>query len=347
MANQELLPPEEPGQVATIEVDPNDCGEFTLAPQAEFKRVVQLSNFVRKSRVEIRSAFQRQDEVTAAILQAAFLRELRKAISGPVLEDIKQLAGSRNGFRTDLDHTTEGYGDEIIREFAISAFASGLRLVGNECNLFQKQLYITKEGFEALLDRECDGLTDFRFELSSPDWVWSDKTTGKGVAKGTAYVSGSATWRVDGKPEQMEFNERDSGDFRIAIKCFDTDTDMLIRGKAERQVFKRVYKQITGSALTVDQDEPIEVEAPVAKTPPPVDLPKLLDEVEKWLNLKLAESKTIKDAAKFGDAAIDRLRARHDLSEEQFVMATEYVMKLVNARTSEIRGSRKGADKSE
>ncbi len=344
----ELITEDEPQRIEEAQkrslaavVDRDDCGEFELIPADEFKRMTHLSNFVRKSRAQLDQLNRDGDNATAAIVEAGLLEQLEKAISGPTLDRICRLAGSVNGFRTDRDDD-QPYDKRTIQQFAITALASGLRLVGNECNLFQRQCYITKEGFEAKLHRECGGMTDFRMQLSAPDFVWSGQT-GKGVRKGTAYVAGTVSWKIDEHLDRIEFHKTEQGDFRIPIKCYDTDQDANIIGKAERQVFRRVYKRITGSEMTVgveSADDREETPPPMSK-PKTVDIGELLDQLEDGLNPKLVPAKTIKEVDDAEEKAIAWLKTVDNVPDVTFEHAEQHVKDLCEARRDDIRAKRK------
>ena len=227
-------------------IDEKDTGDFSLVLPTEQTRLAQLGNFIRETRSQIVAC---DNELGRMALQAGFLGALRKAVDGPIVELLVQLQNTPLGFKTD---NPSGYPPEVVRDVAIQAFASGLRMVHNEVNIISGQLYGTKEGFLRLL-REIPGFANLRWEIGNSEIV-KEGQTAKGIAKGKAYISARATWTLNGVAGSATFDHDGSSDFRICLKYFGTDTEDLLRGKAESKVFRRVFQIVTGD-LIGEQDE--------------------------------------------------------------------------------------------
>ena len=239
---------------------------------------------------------------TQAIATAQAMQSIRQTLD---LETIKAailpLMNSRLGFRTDKDpsrpvwnkrngrmETPEPYGVETVRECLIEATLRGLPPVGNCFNIISSNAYVTKEGFWYLMRHRVPGLTDFKVSIGVPKMIrpaGDAKTATDEDAKG-AVVPCSASWRMNGKPDQIERE--------IPIRINSQMGTDAIMGKAERKILAAAYAQITGTTLgegdVADHDageirdatpkaapkiEPIEtVKAPVDaaegyETPPP------------------------------------------------------------------------------
>lgn len=169
---------------------------------------------------------------------AAGIGALRRIITNDMMADIMMLQGSSLGFRTDKDKDG-GYPLPVVKDCMIEAVLKGAYMVGNEMNIISSRAYFTKEFYTRKL-REFPGLTDLCLSPSVP------------IIRDTkAYVSYTATWKLDGRPDRMDRVVRKVDgvdvDGRIPVKVNAGMSDDAILGKAARKMMKSIYDYLTGS----------------------------------------------------------------------------------------------------
>lgn len=179
---------------------------------------------------------------------ACGLIDLRQAVKA-YLPVLRQLQGSKLGFRTDKDRDG-GYGEQVMTECAIEAVMRGARWTGNEFNIIAGGCYLTKE-FWGRKVGEIEGLTDLDLNPGIPEYV-----------NQKCVVRFAATWKLNGRT--MTLNRV------IPILVRNSQTDDATLGKAEARMLKAVYKRVTGSDIgDAGDDEPVvTVERPAQATAP-------------------------------------------------------------------------------
>jgi hypothetical protein len=182
------------------------------------------------------------DEITnrfeRALKLAQGLQALRLAV-GPIMPQIAALQGSKLGFRTDKDGNG-GYDQDTVRDCFIEATLRGFAPTGNEWNIISGGFYGTKEGWEARV-KAVKGLTDLKVQAGVP-----------AAQPNGALVPFTATWNLNGRPMRMDCQKRGDLDDRIPVRLDRPGVDAAI-GKAERKLYYRIYKRVTGTTWT-DQD---------------------------------------------------------------------------------------------
>lgn len=168
------------------------------------------------------------DRFQRALITAEAMNALSEALTPEILTPILNLQGSRLGFRTDKDKSG-GYDVATIKTAIMEAILIGVHPIGNEFNVIAGNCYVTKEGLTRLL-RNYRGLTELRLKLGVPR-----------MAGGGAIVDCSATWKLNGQPDQIECE--------IPIKVNNGMGADSILGKAERKLKSRIYAQLTGSDI--------------------------------------------------------------------------------------------------
>lgn len=164
------------------------------------------------------------DRFQRALITAEAMNALSEALTPEILTPILKLQGSRLGFRTD-----KNYDAQTIKTAITEAILIGVHPIGNEFNVIAGNCYVTKEGLTRLL-RNYRGLTELRIKLGVPR-----------MAGGGAIVDCSATWKLNGQPDQIECE--------IPIKVNGGMGADAILGKAERKLKSRIYAQLTGSDI--------------------------------------------------------------------------------------------------
>lgn len=199
-----------------------------------------------------------ENQLVRTMKLAAGIGALRKLITNEMMQDVMMLQGTSLGFRTDKD-SSGGYPVNVVKDCMIETVLKGGNMVGNEMNIISARAYFTKEFYTRKL-REYPGLTDLVLSPSVP------------VLRDTkAYVSYSATWKLNGRPDRMDRVVRkvDSVDVdsRIPVKVNAGMGDDAILGKAERKMRKAIYDYLTGSE-TSDGDISDVVDRPALQSRP-------------------------------------------------------------------------------
>lgn len=178
------------------------------------------------------------NEAVKALIIARSVKQFKSLLSDSVMSDIMELQGSPLGFKTD-----KSYPVAVVRDAVVQAFMRGLRVTGNEINIIAGNLYVTKEGFERLLS-EMPGLENLKIQVGVPE-----------TAGGGALVPARAEWTMDGKPDSITWEKQASADYRIPIRVNSAMGVDAIHGKAKSKVLRNVYARITGTKLSVPEDE--------------------------------------------------------------------------------------------
>ena len=171
---------------------------------------------------------------------------------------IESHQGHRWGFKTDVTYKTE----ELVPIFC-EAMINGLRAVGNEFNVLEGSLYITKEGWRNRLER-LPGVThtDCRVgAITAEDSVAREFQTKKGYQayKLTACVPASASCRVYGELVEVVAHVVNGQDERIQVVAISEHADMVLdqlKGKVEARMWERLYQKC--KALSKAGPRPVE-----------------------------------------------------------------------------------------
>lgn len=218
---------------------------MTLITEADFTAIARLDDLVTASQTALVEA--ESKPMLKGILYARAMNQIRDGLSGPVLADIKRLAGTPLGFKTDRDSGDRRYSDEVIRDVAAVALLDGARIVGNEFNIIAGNYYRTKEQLERRV-REWPGLTRLRIELGLPAFSQGNDW---------AFVSAWASWKLDGIANSIECKFDDAKrDTRIAVKVNAGMGIDGIHGKAKRKLYHRIWEILKGCSIDdFDEDE--------------------------------------------------------------------------------------------
>lgn len=182
------------------------------------------------------------------LLRAQGIKQLRKLISGEVLDALKELQGSRLGFRTDKD-SSGGYKDDVIRDVAAEALIRGANMVGNEVNIIASGCYLTLEYF----DRMCHaypGVANLEVVAGVPALIGD-----KGALvpmRATYLLNGVSQTFAREKWTDANGQERDE---RIPVRVNAGQIVDAIVGKAKRKFLAALFQKLSGISLPdADQD---------------------------------------------------------------------------------------------
>lgn len=182
-----------------------------------------------------------------ACVLACSLIDLRQAVKD-YLPVLRQLQGSRLGFRTDKDKEQQGYSEAVIVDVAIEAVMRGARWTGNEFNIIAGGCYLTKEYWWRAVT-ELPTITDLVLEPGVPV-----------LDKGRTVVEFSASWKQEGRFYRWIRT--------IPIIVRSSQSDDATLGKAEARMLRAIYRRITGTEMTDAGDDP-EPETKAVKAPEP------------------------------------------------------------------------------
>lgn len=179
-----------------------------------------------------------------AFVMSSAIDIIREQLSDEYMKPIMALQGSSLGFKTDLDTIKEkvaskwvvkkgdGYPLEIVRDCLIEAVFLGLEVTGNQFNIIGGNMYPTREGFGALLDKMKGLKKNFTYKnISQP--------AGQKVANVLVQID----WQFAGEAPQKQ-----TVDFPIKSNEY-TSYDALV-GKAERKAKRWLYNTIKGTDIS-------------------------------------------------------------------------------------------------
>jgi len=179
-----------------------------------------------------------------AFVMSSAIDIIKAQLTDEYMKPIMDLQGTNLGFKTDQDTIKEkvsnkwvtkkgdGYPLEIVRECLIEAIFLGLEVTGNQFNIIGGNMYPTREGFGAALDKIKGLKKNFEYKnIQQP--------TGQKVA----YVTVHITWQMDGDTAKKQTIE-----FPIKSNEY-TSYDALI-GKAERKAKRWLFNTVKGTDVS-------------------------------------------------------------------------------------------------
>lgn len=179
-----------------------------------------------------------------AFVMSSAIDIIKEQLSDEYMKPIMALQGTSLGFKTDQDTVKikegskwitkkgDGYPMEIVKECLIEATFLGLEVTGNQFNIIGGNMYPTREGFGALLDKMKNLKKNFTYtNIQQP--------AGQKVANVTVLI----VWQFDN-----ESAKKQSIDFPIKSNEY-TSYDALI-GKAERKSKRWLYNTIKGTDIS-------------------------------------------------------------------------------------------------
>lgn len=246
----------------------------TLIDRTMYDKVAQLDEKLRAGHRELREAEEQGNDGLKMMLQAAMIQQVRDEIA-EMIPLVRQLMGTPLGFITDRDagrrfnkktkqwEDVKPYGDSVLADVAVQALCEGYRLINNEINILVGRMYAAKNGVKRRI-KEWPGLTNLRVDIGAPEAIRNGRTWA---------VPCRASWMLDGQQQQpLERMASDSGDFRILLPLHDSDSPALVRGKAESQLLRDIWRILTGSEIAVaEMIEPEELAGHLEETPNPIN----------------------------------------------------------------------------
>lgn len=171
------------------------------------------------------------------------LIELRELLTDEYMLPIMALQGSRLGFRTDKDMKKDGNGKwvkdigypiDIVRTALIDAVLMGLQPTGNQFNIIAGNMYATKEGIGAVLNRKdiFPGLK--KTIIVGLPHINTERTS--------AAFNVKINWEINGQQREEVVP--------IGIRMYSSDGIDMITGKATRKARAWLLSEIMGIEIT-------------------------------------------------------------------------------------------------
>lgn len=211
------------------------------ASKAAFEQLLEVQGDVQQQIIQASD-----NPIARQVAKAQGIEQLREALANPaILPTLQSLAGTTVGFNTDTQ-----YPPDVIRDSVLSALLHGLEIVGNQFNIIAGKMYITLEGYTALLG-QVEGLTDFDLTLGNPeDSDVQEEPSNNGkytVFTVHAKVPARATFCWHGQPRVIENLKGDDLDARIMVSASGKDRLKVVdslKSKAEKRIRERVWNFI-------------------------------------------------------------------------------------------------------
>ena len=211
-----------------------------LVPRASEEAITQLEAIAGECQHMQRaalSAMQRTFRIAAAA------RALNQLITDDMMEDVMSLQNTPVGF---LVAENDKAGNPInlpvatVKRVMIEATIKGLRMVGNEVNVFAGgKVYAAQAGLMRLV-REWPGISDIRVNL------YPSESRGQ-----HRVVQCRASFVLDGETRVFDF----TGDRAIPIRVNAGMGEDAIQGKAKRKLFAKLYESLCGVSHELVEDD--------------------------------------------------------------------------------------------
>lgn len=176
-------------------------------------------------------------------VMAKALGELRELLTDEYMQPIMALQGSRLGFRTDKDMKKDGTGKwvkdigypiDVVRTAVIDAVLMGLQITGNQFNIIAGNMYATKEGVGAVLNR-ADMFPGLK----------------KTIIVGLPHINPERTSAAFNVKINWELNGVSREEIvPIGIRMHSTDTIDMLTGKVTRKARAWLLSEIMGIEIT-------------------------------------------------------------------------------------------------
>lgn len=192
---------------------------------------------------DLRAAKQIQDPVLAGIATASATQRLRDSMSPDLMRLLMQLQNTPLGFLTDK--RAGGYSVDEVRDCMIVALGNLIGLIGNQFNIIGGRMYITKEGFHALL-----------MQLHDTQGLLFHVTAGipRAIGEKGAIVPVHVEWTYAGKSNTQDLELPTRINSGMGVDA--------LKGKATRKAYAWLYEEITGNACAdgdVDDVEMVDI----------------------------------------------------------------------------------------
>jgi hypothetical protein len=204
-----------------------------------------------------------------AFLMADAIAALRRAITPEAMTSIMGLYGSPNGFSADRPNKSNRtpYDEETVKECLITSLIHGFYPINKEWGIIGGNFYGQQNGYRRKL-AEVAGISDIS--------CVNGRVTR--APNSPALIRVSLRWKLHGVPDALRDPEGKPG-VVYAVKCFGSEADDALIGKAIRKAYKAAYEKATGSINTEDsRDDEVSLgdsqtlllgESAAAAAPPP------------------------------------------------------------------------------
>lgn len=193
---------------------------------------------------------------------ASAIGQLRKALTDEVMTEIVlPLVDTKAGFLTDRRPTAKNphpqpYSLQVLRNCVIDAILKGLALHGNQINIISGQVYITKEGYAALLKK-----LGVKYIIDAGAPIVNGDTVTFSVSVNAKYQGEAISYKTSFMSKVTQYASFD-----------------LLAGKATARAIKSLYTYVSGidagevADVTSEPTQAIVVDADVVQEPEPVQV---------------------------------------------------------------------------
>lgn len=190
---------------------------------------------------------------------ASAIGQLRKALTDEVMNEIVlPLVDTKAGFLTDRRPTAKNphpqpYSLQVLRNCVIDAILKGLALHGNQINIISGQVYITKEGYAALLKK-----LGVKYIIDAGAPMVNGDTVTFSVSVNAKYQNETISYKTSFMSKVTQYASFD-----------------LLAGKATARAIKSLYTYVSGidagevADVTSEPTQAIVVDADVVQEPEP------------------------------------------------------------------------------
>lgn len=188
---------------------------------------------------------------------ASAIGQLRKALTDEVMTEIVlPLVDTKAGFLTDRRPTAKNphpqpYSLQVLRNCVIDAILKGLALHGNQINIISGQVYITKEGYAALLKK-----LGVKYIIDAGAPIVNGETVTFSVSVNAKYQGEAISYKTSFMSKVTQYASFD-----------------LLAGKATARAIKSLYTYVSGidagevADVTSEPTQAIVVDADVVQEP--------------------------------------------------------------------------------
>jgi len=234
----------------------------TVEPTTELK-VYKPSDSLMKLSDQIKVVAGFDPSLIPVFQRATQVAAVKALMSHPEMKQILDaLEGSKAGFSSDLANEGKKYPPNVRDACVTTALCQGAHLHGNEWGIIKSNAFLQKPFYMRMLDElgKPESYTrDCKYEM-----LWWDPENGEiGLNGSMAKIPIKVSYKVKEKNGGRELSK--TFERTIQIRTFPSDGPDKWIGQAERRVFQKLLRYLSGIDFGEDDDE-----GGTVTVPPPV-----------------------------------------------------------------------------
>lgn len=255
-------------------------------------KVYTPSDSLMKLSQEIKKVAGFDTGLVSIFARATKVNAVNAFLSHPDMADIlDKLEGSSAGFSTDLAAKGDKYDTKTRNAAVTQALSLGAQLVNKEFGIIKGGMMLQKNYFQRTLDslgKPGTYTSDCRYQM-----MWWDTENGEISLNGNmATIPMSVRYKLLDKDSGKELEEKVFSR-PIQLKTYPTDGPDMWLGKAERRIWQKLLRYLSGIDFGEDGGDDVSSQAPVA--PPPVGTVSLKKDAPEKPSAPTAEDAQFKD----------------------------------------------------